>query len=179
MTSLTRLPRGNVCAAFDTHFLFCRNALSSNVADLDTLFFLPELTACAVASTSPTYFLKSLQPTQEPTLLDLDQEGAGVSKCSWGSALEGVVTTKPRPAILTSCSGRSPREPFPCLPLAVRRRVQRGWGEGVPGNSQYVPGTVPCSWREGGVALPCPELLTRKRLGMGAPRLFPLKVWRP
>lgn len=74
MTFLTRLPRGNVCAAFDTHFLFCRNALSSNVADLDTLFFLPELAACAVASIAPTYFLKSLQPTLEPTLLDLDQK---------------------------------------------------------------------------------------------------------
>lgn len=49
-----------------------RNALSSNVADLDTLSFLPEL--AAAASTAPTYFLKSLQPTLEPTLLDLDQK---------------------------------------------------------------------------------------------------------
>lgn len=63
-----------MCAAFDTHFLFCRNALSSNVADLDTLSFLPELAACAAASIAPTYFLKSLQPTLEPTLLDLDQK---------------------------------------------------------------------------------------------------------
>lgn len=74
MTSLTRLPRGNVCAAFDTHFLFCRNALSSNVADLDTPSFLPELAACAAASVAPTDFLKSLQPTLECTLLDLDQK---------------------------------------------------------------------------------------------------------
>lgn len=79
MTSLTGLPRGNVCAAFDTHFLFCRNALSSNVADLDTPSFLPELAAFAAASTAPTDFLKSLQPTLELTLLDLDQNrGLGV-----------------------------------------------------------------------------------------------------
>lgn len=46
----------------------------SNVADQDTFSFLPELAACAAASTSPTYFLKSLQPTLERTLPNLDQE---------------------------------------------------------------------------------------------------------
>lgn len=73
------------------------------------------------------------------------------------------------PAIRAGCSPRGPRELFPGLPLAVRRRVQRGWGEGVPGNSLCAPGAVPCSWREGGVALPCWELLTGKPIGDGSP----------
>lgn len=151
MTSLTRLLRGKVCAAF----LQKRPLLLMLPTKIPSPF-------CLRGCLSLTHVLPQI-PTAHT--------GAYFAESGSGEGSPGSPGSAPRRAwrgrspALRSELAASPEAHVSCspgLPLAVRRRVQRGWGEGVPGNSLCAPGAVPCSWREGGVALPCWELLTGK-----------------